>query len=107
MGKSEIRIRMSRMIEFCLVLVNLAILCIVLLFSSSALEMNERTNLHRWNPKDQIGGRKGLPTRSVYNLMTSNGLSPTNIEKSNIPPILLQVTVGGDLVRSISIEIQI
>ena len=42
----------------------------------------------------------------MYNLITSNGLSPTKIEKSNIPPIVLQVTVGGDLVRSMSIALE-
>ena len=47
-----------------------------------------------------------MPTRSVYNSITSNGLFPTNIEKSNIPPIVLHVTVGGVFVRRMSIALE-
>ena len=54
-----------------------------------------------------MGGRKGLPTRSVYSLITSRGLSPTKIDRSNIPPIVFHVTEGsGFLVRRMSIAFE-
>lgn len=61
--------------------------------------------LHKWKPRDQYGGRNGLPTISEYCFMTSAGVGPKKKYISKIPPIARKVIAGdGCNITSKNIE---